>query len=74
MSNTQYSALSYSKAALYVDAIRSQIGTKAFTAALKSYYTSNRYAVVDGTAFVRAVQKSCSCDIQPLYNQWILAK
>lgn len=74
MSDTQYSTLSYSKAALYVDAIRSKIGTKAFNAALKSYYTTNRYALVDGSAFVRAVQKSCGCDIQPLYNKWILAK
>lgn len=74
MSDYQYGVLSYSKAALYVDAIRSTIGANAFSAALKSYYTTNRYAIVDGTAFVRAVQGSCDCDIQPLYNQWILAK
>ncbi len=74
MSDYQYGVLSYSKAALYVDAIRSKIGAKAFSAALKSYYSTNRYALVDGTAFVRAAQSSCGCDLQPLYNQWILAK
>lgn len=74
MSDYQYGVLSYSKAALYVDAIRSTIGATAFSAALKNYYTTNRYAIVDGTAFVRAVQGSCNCDMQPLYNQWILAK
>lgn len=74
MSSYQYGALSYSKAALYIDAIRTKLGAKLFTKALQTYFTNNRYALVDGTALVRAVQSSCSCDIQPLYDQWVLAK
>ena len=74
MTDYRYGVLSYSKAALYFDAIRTKISPAKFTAALRNYYTSNRYGLVDGMAFVRAAQTSCGCDLQPLYNQWVLAK
>jgi len=74
MSTLQYGALTYSKAALYIDAIRGKVGAKVFVKAMQTYYTTNRYALVDGSALVRAVQSTCACDIQPLYNQWVLAK
>jgi Peptidase family M1 domain len=69
-----YSLISYYKGALYIDAIRSQIGEQAFAQALKTYYANNRYAIVDGTAFLAAAQSACNCDIQPLYNQWVLGE
>ena len=74
MSDYSYGVLTYSKAALYFDAIRTKIGAVKFTAALRNYYTTNRYGLVDGMAFVRAAQTSCGCDLLPLYNQWVLAK
>lgn len=69
-----YSLIAYYKGALYIDAVRSQIGEQAFAQALKTYYTNNRYAIVDGTAFVAAAQSVCNCAIQPLYNQWVLGE
>jgi aminopeptidase N len=69
-----YSLITYYKGALYIDAIRSQIGEQAFAQALKTYYANNRYAIVDGTAFVAAAQSACNCDIQPLYTQWVLGE
>ncbi len=74
MSDYSYGVLTYSKAALYFDAIRTKIGAVKFTAAIRNYYTTNRYGLVDGMAFVRAAQNSCGCDLLPLYNQWVLAK
>lgn len=69
-----YNVLAYDKAALYVAAIRTQVGDAAFFRALQQYYRDNRYGYVDGTALVRAVEQTCSCDIHPLYNQWVLAQ
>ncbi len=69
-----YSLIAYYKGALYIDAVRGQIGDQAFAEALKTYYADNRYAIVDGTAFVAAAQSACDCDIQPLYNQWVLGQ
>ena len=69
-----YALIAYYKGALYIDAVRGQIGDQAFAEALKTYYANNRYAIVDGTAFVAAAQSACNCDIQPLYNQWVLGQ
>ena len=72
MSDDQYSTLVYSKAALYIHAVRLQIGEKAFFTALKNYYTASKYRIVDGTAFRNAAQTACSCSLTTLYTKWIL--
>ena len=69
-----YNVLAYAKAALYLDAVRAQVGPDVFAQAVRDYYTAHRYEVVDGTAFVGAVQSACNCDIQPLYNHWVLGQ
>ncbi len=74
MSDDQYSTLSYSKAALYIDGVRLQIGEAAFATALKSYFTASKYRNVDGTAFRSAAQTACNCNLVSLYTQWILLK
>lgn len=67
-----YNVLAYAKAALYLDAVRAQVGPDVFAQAMRDYYAAHRYDVVDGTAFVGAVQSACHCDIQPLYTHWVL--
>ena len=74
MSYDQYSTLVYSKAALYIHAVRLQIGEKAFFTALKNYYTASKYRIVDGTAFRSAAQTACKCNLTTLYTKWILQK
>lgn len=69
-----YNVLAYDKAALYMAALRTQIGDEAFFAALQHYYRDNRYRIVDDTAFTAAVQQHCACDIQPLYTKWVLGQ
>lgn len=69
-----YGLIAYYKGALYIGAVRGQIGEQAFAQTLKTYYADNRYAIVDGNAFLAAAQSTCHCDIQPLYNQWVLGK
>ncbi len=72
MTDDQYTTLSYSKAALYIHAVRSRIGESAFSAALKGYYTANKYRIVDGTAFRSAAEAACTCSLTTLYRTWIL--
>jgi hypothetical protein len=72
MSYDQYSTLVYSKAALYIHAVRLQIGEKAFFTALKNYYTASKYRNVDGTAFRSAAETACKCSLTTLYRTWIL--
>lgn len=74
MSEDQYSTLSYSKTALYIHAVRQQIGETAFSAALKSYYSTQKYRIVDGTAFRNIAAAACKCSLNSLYTTWILQK
>lgn len=74
MSDDQYAVLSYSKGALYLDAVRTQIGPQKFLDAVRRYVRTHRYTIVDGTAFVQVVNATCACSIQPLYTKWVLAK
>jgi len=69
-----YNVLAYAKGALYLDAVRNQVGTDVFAQAVHDYFAAHRYEIVDGTAFVGAVQAACNCDIQPLYSQWVLGQ
>ncbi len=72
MTDDQYSTLVYSKAALYIHAVRLQIGEKAFFTALKNYFTASKYRIVDGTAFRSAAETACKCSLTTLYTKWIL--
>lgn len=74
MTDDQYTTLSYSKAALYIHAVRLQIGEAAFATALKGYFTASKYRIVDGPAFRSAAESACTCSLTTLYSKWILQK
>jgi hypothetical protein len=66
-----YNVIAYAKGALYIDALRKTAGDEAFLAALRDYYTANRYQTVDGTALRDAVAQRCNCDVQSVYARWV---
>ena len=66
-----YVLLVYGKAVLFFQAMRQQIGDVAFDRFLHDYYAANRYRYVTGADLVRAANQACSCDVQPLYDDWI---
>lgn len=66
-----YVLLVYGKAVLFFQALRQQIGDDAFDHFLHDYYATNRYRYVTGADLVMAANQACSCDIQPLYDDWI---
>ena len=69
-----FNAIAYSKGALYLDAVRTAAGDEAFFAALRTYVDTYAYQVVDGTAFRDVVQQECDCDLEPIYQRWVLAQ
>lgn len=69
-----FNTIAYAKGALYIDALRATAGDTAFFAALTQYVDTYAYQVVDGTALRDMVQKTCNCDVQPIYQRWVLAQ
>jgi hypothetical protein len=69
-----FNAIAYAKGALYLDNLRTTAGDEAFFAALKRYVATYAYQLVDGTALRDLVQQECACDVQPIYQRWVLAQ
>lgn len=68
-----YNTIAYAKGALYIDALRTAAGDTAFFAALNDYVQRYAYQMVDGNAFRDLVQQRCTCDVQSIYQRWVLA-
>jgi hypothetical protein len=69
-----FNAIAYAKGALYLEALRTTAGDDAFFVALKRYVATYAYGVVDGTVLRDLVQQACACDVQPIYQRWVLAQ
>ena len=50
-----YSAIVYQKGALFLDALRGEIGDRDFTQALKTYYSTYRYQMVVPERFIESI-------------------
>ncbi len=69
-----FNVIAYAKGALYIDALRTTAGDEAFFAALRAYTDTYAYQIVDGSALRDLVQQQCTCDIQSIYERWVLAQ
>ncbi|GAB4446146.1 MAG: M1 family metallopeptidase [Chloroflexi bacterium OHK40] len=67
-----YVPIAYAKGALFFHALRAQIGEEAFERFLQGYYSAGRYREVAGSDLLRAAEAACSCELDPLFNDWVL--
>jgi aminopeptidase N len=58
-----YSTVVYKKGALFLDAVRNQIGDLAFFRAIKSYYQQNQYRLIEPQPLLDAFSSSCQCNL-----------
>jgi aminopeptidase N len=68
-----YYGLAYGKAALFFQAMRNEIGEEAFDRFVKRYYAEQRYGYANGAAILANAEAACSCELDDLYNRWVLA-
>jgi aminopeptidase N len=66
-----YALFVYGKGALFLDALRGEIGDEAFTKFLRSYFDQERYAFATGEAFQQAAEAACSCDLDEIFDLWV---
>lgn len=65
-----YSTIVYMKGALFLKEIRQKVGEKAFYEGLSTYYRQYKYRLAEPSQLLDAFQKSCNCDMKPLFQQW----
>ena len=66
-----YVSMVYGKAVLFFQAMRKQIGEEAFDRFLHTHYSQHRYGYINGADLLADAEGACSCDLHPLYADWI---
>jgi hypothetical protein len=68
-----YSVVVYSKSALFFDALRKEIGDKAFFQALQDYFRENRYGVARPHDLLRAFETAAGRSLSDFYESWLVS-
>jgi aminopeptidase N len=64
-------AITYSKGALFMDALRRELGDEAFWAGLKRFTREHAGRSATSRDFERAYRKSSGRDLSPLFEEWV---
>ncbi len=64
-------AITYSRGALFLDALRTELGDAAFWQALRSYTRAHAGGVVTSRDFQRAFERSSGRDLSAIFNRWV---
>ncbi|MCP5395900.1 MAG: M1 family metallopeptidase [Sphingomonadaceae bacterium] len=67
-------AVQYSKGALFLDHLRSEMGEDAFWAGIKRYTRRHAGGTVTSADFQRAMQQETRRDLAPLFAEWVYGK
>ena len=66
-----YSGIVYIKGALFLDALRTKIGDKAFFQALRNYYQAHRYGVARPEDLLGAFEAAAGRSLTDFYQAWL---
>ena len=61
----------YSKGALFLDALRTEIGEKAFWQGLKDYTIKNQLRSVESKDFQKAMEKADKKKLTSIFKRWV---
>lgn len=64
-------AIVYSKGALFLDALREDVGEKAFWKGLKEYTLQNQLSSVESKDFQKAMEKSAEKSLSKIFERWV---
>lgn len=66
-----YAVIVYYKGALFFDALRMEIGDRAFFEFLPRYFSAARYGMASGELLQESAEQSCGCDLDSLFDLWV---
>ena len=72
--NHIYYALIYGKGALFLSQLRQEIGDDAFFAALRDYYSNNRFAIANPIDLLTTFEEQSQRSLDEFYNEWGVKK
>ena len=69
-----YVAIVYGRGPLFMLALRDQMGTEVFDRFMQDYTRSNEWSIATTTGFEQLAEQDCSCDLTPLFDDWVFSK
>jgi hypothetical protein len=66
-----YAVVVYSKGALFFNALRDEIGDKAFFQALRNYYQANDFQIATGNELLAAFEEAAGRPLDAFYQKWL---
>ncbi|MEJ2737988.1 MAG: M1 family aminopeptidase, partial [Anaerolineae bacterium] len=67
----RYFDIVYGKGALFMNALRQEIGDEAFFAGWRTYYDWYKFGMSTGRGFLEAMQQAAGQDLRPFFEEWI---
>jgi hypothetical protein len=67
----EYSAIVYGRGPLFLAALSREMGGAAFTQFLRDYFAAYAWKVATGQDFQHLAESTCSCDLDPLFTEWV---
>ena len=65
-----YFDIVYAKGAVFMAALRQEIGDEAFFDGWRTYYAQHRFGVATGSSFLDAMQQRAGWDLRPFFEEW----
>ncbi len=69
--NEQYGPIIYARAPIFISLLEERMGTDTFSQFLKDYVNQYRWQTVDTDDFRTMAEETCSCDLEPLFKEWV---
>ena len=70
-SDGEYVLIVYLKGALFLEALRAELGDDLFFDFWRAYYDEQRYKLAQGGDFKRVAEQVCACELDSLFNLWV---
>ncbi|KAB3532186.1 M1 family metallopeptidase [Alkaliphilus serpentinus] len=70
-SNLEYSSIVYSRGAMFIEALRKEMGDEGFFDGLKEYYNTYKFKNVTTLDFYRIMQNNSKHNLKDLFEEWL---
>ncbi len=68
---TEYGAIIYGRAPLFVQSLRDRMGDEVFSKFLKSLFDQYKWGILTTEEFRAVAEKECACDLQQDFTDWV---
>ncbi len=68
---TEYGAIIYGRAPLFIQSLRDKMGDEVFFEFLKNLFTEYKWGILNTEEFRAVAEESCGCDLQEEFDTWV---